>query len=223
MMSWIAFLEGFASAAALIAAVLAFMSLSADRTNFSASLYIAHCDVAMTYPELANPELAKLDLRDRSLDGDKAKFERYEWYVARLVYVLDAAIRLDAGVESSPEVAFAAAHARYPEAAIVWYVRGEHAEEHEDAEAAIDAYQRALELAELRFALAQRAATVLVGLRLARCGEVDALSGDPDRRCGDVEGGFGEAAAERQRQQEDENEGGAHGGSFRSRAMRRAG
>ena len=54
-------------------------------------------------------------------------------------------------------------------------------------------------------------------------GEVDALSGDPDRRCGDVEGGFGEAAAERQRQQEYENEGGAHGGSFRSRAMRRAG
>jgi hypothetical protein len=48
----------------------------------------------MREPQFSNPELGKLDLRERSFDGDKREFERYEWYVARLVYSLDAAMRI---------------------------------------------------------------------------------------------------------------------------------
>ena len=91
---WLAFLEGFASASALIAAILGLMTIMGSRTYFAALNYLGHCDAAIRDPQFANPELGKLDLRDRTFDGDKAQFERYEWHVARLVYALDAAMRL---------------------------------------------------------------------------------------------------------------------------------
>jgi hypothetical protein len=94
MTVWFAFLEGFASASALIAAALALLSLQGSRTHFAASHYLAQCDVAMREPQFANPELGKLDLRAKTFDGEARQFERYEWYVARLVYALDAAMRL---------------------------------------------------------------------------------------------------------------------------------
>ena len=94
MATWIAFLEGFASASALIAAILSTMMIMGSRTYFAALNYLNHCDAAMRDPQFANPELGKLDLRAHTFDGDKVQFERYEWYVARLVYALDAAMRL---------------------------------------------------------------------------------------------------------------------------------
>jgi hypothetical protein len=94
MTLWVAFLEGFASASALIAAALALLSLQGSRTHFAASHYLSQCDVAMREPQFANPELGKLDLRAKTFDGEAKQFERYEWYVARLVYALDAAMRL---------------------------------------------------------------------------------------------------------------------------------
>ncbi len=56
-------------------------------------LYIGQCDVALAHPELSNPE-DTLDMRARTVGGKKSAFEQYEWYVARLVYVLDEALRL---------------------------------------------------------------------------------------------------------------------------------
>jgi hypothetical protein len=56
-------------------------------------LYLAQCDVAMRYPRFSNPELMKLDLTEKTADGDRDAFEAYEWFVARLVYVLDEALR----------------------------------------------------------------------------------------------------------------------------------
>jgi hypothetical protein len=56
-------------------------------------LYLGQCDAALAYPQLANPE-DRLDLRRGTLDGDKTAFEQYEWYVARLVYVLDECMML---------------------------------------------------------------------------------------------------------------------------------
>ena len=50
--------------------------------------------MALANPQFSNPELGKLDLRSKTFDGEAKQFERYEWYVARLVYVLDAAMRL---------------------------------------------------------------------------------------------------------------------------------
>ena len=94
MAAWIAFLEGFASAGALIAAILTTLMVTGNRTHYAVMHYLGLCDVAMREPKFSNPELGKLDLRDRTFDGEKTEFERYEWYVARLVYVLDAAMRL---------------------------------------------------------------------------------------------------------------------------------
>ena len=91
---WIDFLEGFASASALIAAIFTLLTMKANRTHNSVLHYLGQCDAAMREPQFANPELGKLDLRDKTFDGEKRQFERYEWYVARLVYVLDAAMRM---------------------------------------------------------------------------------------------------------------------------------
>ena len=88
------FLEWFASISALVAAALTVILIMANRTHYAVMHYLGQCDVALREPQFSNPELGKLDLRDRTFDGEKREFERYEWYVARLVYVLDAAMRL---------------------------------------------------------------------------------------------------------------------------------
>jgi hypothetical protein len=94
MIALTVFLEWFASISALVAAVLTMTLIAANRTHYAVMHYLGQCDVALREPQFSNPELGKLDLRDRTFDGEKAQFERYEWYVARLVYVLDAAMRL---------------------------------------------------------------------------------------------------------------------------------
>jgi hypothetical protein len=91
---WITFLEWFASISALVAVFLTVTQMQGNRTHHAALHYISQCDVAMREPQFSNPELGKLDLRDKTFDGKKDQFERYEWYVARLVYSLDAAMRL---------------------------------------------------------------------------------------------------------------------------------
>ena len=63
------------------------------RSATAKRLYLSQCDVALTYPQFANPE-DRLDLRAKTVDGDKTAFEQYEWYVARLVYVLDECLML---------------------------------------------------------------------------------------------------------------------------------
>jgi hypothetical protein len=94
MIALTVFLEWFASASALVAAVLTTTLIASNRTHYAVMHYLGQCDVAMREPRFSNPELGKLDLRDRTFDGEKVQFERYEWYVARLVYTLDAAMRL---------------------------------------------------------------------------------------------------------------------------------
>jgi hypothetical protein len=94
MIALTVFLEWFASVGALVAAGLSAILIMSNRTHYAALHYIGQCDAAMREPRFSNPELGKIDLRDKSFDGEKVQFERYEWYVARLVYVLDAAMRL---------------------------------------------------------------------------------------------------------------------------------
>ncbi len=91
---WIAFLEWFASISALVAVTMTLFQMHSNRTHFAALHYISQCDVALANPQFSNPERGKLDLRSKTFDGKQEQFERYEWYVARLVYVLDAAMRL---------------------------------------------------------------------------------------------------------------------------------
>ena len=91
---WVTFLEWFASISALVAVVLTLTQMHGNRTHHAVIHYLGHCDVALREPQFSNPELGKLDLRDRTFNGEKTEFERYEWYVARLVYSLDAAMRI---------------------------------------------------------------------------------------------------------------------------------
>jgi hypothetical protein len=57
-------------------------------------LYLGQCDAALKFPRFSNPDLMKLDLGSRTADGEAETFEAYEWFVARLVYVLDETLRL---------------------------------------------------------------------------------------------------------------------------------
>jgi len=91
---WITFLEWFASVSALVAATLSLILIMANRTHYAVMHYLSQCDAAMREPQFSNPELGKLDLKGHTFDGETRQFERYEWYVARLVYALDAAMRL---------------------------------------------------------------------------------------------------------------------------------
>jgi hypothetical protein len=88
------FVEWFASVSALVAACLSAILIMSNRTHYAVMHYLSQCDAAMREPRFSDPQLGKLDMRDRTFDGEKIQFERYEWYVARLVYVLDSAMRL---------------------------------------------------------------------------------------------------------------------------------
>jgi hypothetical protein len=90
---WLAFLDWFASISALIAVALTLTQLQGNRTYHATVHYLSQCDVALANPQFSNPELGKLDLRTKTFDGEPKEFERYEWYVARLVYTLDSAMR----------------------------------------------------------------------------------------------------------------------------------
>ena len=92
--AWVQFLEWFASISTLVAVLMTLAQMHSNRTHYAATHYIGQCDAALRDPQFSNPELGKLDLRDHTFDGDKSQFERYEWFVARLVYTLDAAMRL---------------------------------------------------------------------------------------------------------------------------------
>ena len=94
MSFWVDFVEWFASISALVAVLLTLMQMQNNRTHHAALHYLGQCDVALANPQFSNPELGKLDLRSKTFDGDGKQFERYEWYVARLVYSLDAAMRI---------------------------------------------------------------------------------------------------------------------------------
>ena len=94
MMVWLQFLEWFTSVSALIAVTLTLTQMHGNRTHYAALHYLSQCDAALANPQFSNPELGSLDLHGRTFDGEKKQFERYEWYVARLVYTLDAAMRL---------------------------------------------------------------------------------------------------------------------------------
>ena len=87
MLSYVLSSVALAGFALLALYVMAWRSLAAKK------LYLGQCDAALAYPQFANPE-DRIDLRARTVGGDKTAFEQYEWYVARLVYVLDECLML---------------------------------------------------------------------------------------------------------------------------------
>jgi hypothetical protein len=72
----------------------AVLTMFAWRGEKAKKLYLSHCDVALANPRFSSPDLAKLDLKAKTFDGSAEEFERYEWYVARLVYTLDECVAL---------------------------------------------------------------------------------------------------------------------------------
>jgi len=81
-------LTAVAGLGAAIAHVLDTRSIRAKK------LYLDQCDRALEHPKFANPMLMRLDFEARTADDSAELFESYEWYVARLVYVLDEILRL---------------------------------------------------------------------------------------------------------------------------------
>lgn len=69
--------------------------IASRRATKAKELYLAQCDVALANPSLSAPEPDTLDCEARRLAGSKDAFERYEWYVARLIYTLDECLRLN--------------------------------------------------------------------------------------------------------------------------------
>ena len=72
----------------------AVLTMLAWRGEKAKKLYLSQCDVALANPRFSSPDLAELDLRAKTFDGSAEEFERYEWYVARLVYTLDGCLAL---------------------------------------------------------------------------------------------------------------------------------
>jgi hypothetical protein len=60
-------------------------------------LYLSQCDVALAHPRLSDP--VELDMTAQTMGGSKQEFERYEWFVARLIYTLDECLRLSPDAE----------------------------------------------------------------------------------------------------------------------------
>jgi hypothetical protein len=92
--------EAFASTQTMIAMTLFVMLIVLLgqairwRSLEAKKLYLEQCNLALQFPRFSNPELMKLDLREKTADGDAETFEAYEWFVARLVYVLDEVLRM---------------------------------------------------------------------------------------------------------------------------------
>jgi len=73
-----------------------FITIARGRRKVRAKeLYLAQCDVALANPSLSAPDEDTLDFSGCRLAGSKEAFERYEWYVARLIYTIDECLRLD--------------------------------------------------------------------------------------------------------------------------------
>ena len=79
---------------ALIAGSVGIANMISWRSLKAKKLYLAQCDVALANPQFSNPQGLTLDFEAQTANGSREEFERYEWYVARLVYVLDECLRL---------------------------------------------------------------------------------------------------------------------------------
>jgi len=79
---------------ALVAAGVGVANMISWRSLKAKKLYLSQCDVALANPQFSNPQDLTLDFEKQTANGSKDEFERYEWYVARLVYVLDECFRL---------------------------------------------------------------------------------------------------------------------------------
>lgn len=77
---------------AIGAAAVGIANMFCWRNAKAKELYLAQCDVALAHPRLSDP--VDLDMGAQTMGGSKQEFERYEWYVARLVYTLDECLRL---------------------------------------------------------------------------------------------------------------------------------
>lgn len=91
---FVVFIEWISSISAVVAFTLTVTQMWAHRSYWATQLYLTQCDAALDHPRFSNPALMKLDLKARTADGDTEAFERYEWFVARLVYALDEVLHL---------------------------------------------------------------------------------------------------------------------------------
>jgi hypothetical protein len=58
-----------------------FKSIQIDHEASAKALYAEYQVLAFENPEFANPSLAAVDYDAKTFDGDRLKFEKYEWFV----------------------------------------------------------------------------------------------------------------------------------------------
>lgn len=59
-----------------------FKSIQIDHEASAKQLYAEYQTLAFENPEMANPSLAIVDYDALTFDGDRLKFEKYEWFVS---------------------------------------------------------------------------------------------------------------------------------------------
>lgn len=59
-----------------------FRSIEIDHEASAKALYAEYQTLAFENPEMANPALADVDYEALTFDGDRLRFEKYEWFVS---------------------------------------------------------------------------------------------------------------------------------------------
>jgi hypothetical protein len=89
---WDVVVKAFTGAAPVVTAASAAIALAAflaNRRNQKEALlqraYFDYAKMAVDNPELAFPFKSKIDLEKETLNGDKIKFEKYEWFLSSML------------------------------------------------------------------------------------------------------------------------------------------
>jgi hypothetical protein len=66
-----------------------FRSIQLDHEASAKALYAEYQVLAFENPEMANPSLADVDYERLTFDGERLKFEKYEWFVSYMETVAE--------------------------------------------------------------------------------------------------------------------------------------
>src|SRR4051794_4208316 len=76
---------GVAGVSAVIALATFWMNRSNQKDALIQKAYYDYLKMALDNPDLAFPPTAKFNYKEQTLDGDKEKFEQYEWFLSAML------------------------------------------------------------------------------------------------------------------------------------------
>ena len=82
---------------ALVAVIIAYQQVRIrriiGREQVAADFRRDYLELAMKYPTFANPKLLNIDYEKETIEGDKAKFEQYEWFITMLLAMTEEILK----------------------------------------------------------------------------------------------------------------------------------